>query len=599
MNPAQQKLMQNLPYNIEQIFNQICQYKIFEVNLKRAILMNNNSNIKKVRLINYSWFEKWKKISCYEGIKDELNMCQTIPENYKNSIQNFYQVVQSLQIAEKLDPNINNNSILSGFDNSLGMCEIDPYSNFELISPDLWDCFVPINTNNINNGTSIELNIHYLTKNSLMIHLSRKSCYIIFWRTNEQKLGKIILLFKNENEKIKGLDTLKNTGVNYFYNCFLDDLEVEKDVIVNNISFKCINRNEDRFLNKNNDNDNDQYDIPVGLDNIGLTCYMNSALQSLVNIQKLTKYFLNNNIDENNQILSYAYLQVVKNLLRLTDESKTITSYSPVEFNGIAGTYPLFQGLAGDSIDLIRYFLQTIHNELNHSTSENYFLKYYTNNYGNNLIAQKLNNFITSFSHNNQSIITNTFFFMEKIQLKCCSCNNISVSFGCLSDLIFPLEEIRKYKINKYGINENSINLLEGFEFYQRETNIFGQNQISCNFCCFQSNAIQCNTLYSMPDILIINLNRGKGNIYNVGIKYEKEIDLSKQIETNIQSNKFRLISIISHFGESGTSGHFISFCFVQDKNRWYEFNDNIVTESSFEEASNKGDSYILFYQRI
>ena len=159
MNNAQQILMQSIPYNVEEIFNQICQYKIFEVNLKRAILMNDKSNIYKVRFINSAWFEKWKKISGYEGIKDELYMNQSIPENYKNCINNYYKVVQNLEITEKLDPNINNPIIFSGFNHSLGRFEINPTANFELISPELWHCFAPKNSNNINRGTTIELDI--------------------------------------------------------------------------------------------------------------------------------------------------------------------------------------------------------------------------------------------------------------------------------------------------------------------------------------------------------------------------------------------------------------------------------------------------------
>ena len=137
MSYGQQILMNSLPYNIDQIFTQICHYKIFEVNLKRAILMNDKSNIKKVRLINSTWFEKWKKISCYEGIKDELNMCSTIPENYNNSLNNYYRVVQNLEIGGKLDLNVNNNSLMSGFKDYQGNYEINPYSNFDLISPEL------------------------------------------------------------------------------------------------------------------------------------------------------------------------------------------------------------------------------------------------------------------------------------------------------------------------------------------------------------------------------------------------------------------------------------------------------------------------------
>lgn len=82
-----------------------------------------------------------------------------------------------------------------------------------------------------------------------------------------------------------------------------------------------------------------------------------------------------NEIDEYNQILSFAYLNVVKNLLRKTNESKYITSYSPIEFQGIISINPLFKG-ASDSIDLIYHFLDTIHKELNFQTNENILSKY-------------------------------------------------------------------------------------------------------------------------------------------------------------------------------------------------------------------------------
>lgn len=96
--------------------------------------------------------------------------------------------------------------------------------------------------------------------------------------------------------------------------------------------------------NKSPDGKKISINDPVGLNNIGLTCYMNSALQYLVHIPKLSNYFLQkkNEINEYNQILSYAYLQIVENLLRKTKESQYITSYSPIEFQGIASINPLF-----------------------------------------------------------------------------------------------------------------------------------------------------------------------------------------------------------------------------------------------------------------
>ena len=69
------------PYNLETFFKQICQYKSFQVDLKRAILQNKPNKIQRVRLINSNWFNKWKKISCYEAIKDELDLGISIQQN--------------------------------------------------------------------------------------------------------------------------------------------------------------------------------------------------------------------------------------------------------------------------------------------------------------------------------------------------------------------------------------------------------------------------------------------------------------------------------------------------------------------------------------
>ena len=60
----------------------------------------------------------------------------------------------------------------------------------------------------------------------------------------------------------------------------------------------------------------------------------------------------------------------------------------------------------------------------------------------------------------------------------------------------------------------------------------------------------------------------------------------------------YELRCIVTHLGPSGTAGHYIAFCYVENENKWYKFDDSIVTESSFKDASNTGDSYLLFYKR-
>ena len=259
---------------------------------------------------------------------------------------------------------------------------------------------------------------------------------------------------------------------------------------------------------------------------------------------------------------------------------------------------PIFQGIAGDAIDLINFFLQQIHSELNLATNENIFIKYIINNCGNSIKFNNLNQTINTFCPNNRSIITNLFYFLDKCKISCCKCQQVTYTFQFVNVLVFPLEAIREAKSKKYGIYQTGINIMDGFEFYERSTPLMNENMIYCNYCKMQTCAYQYNAMYSSPEYLIINLNRGKGKQFKVLIKLEEIIDITKFVEFKGDNNRYKLISVITHLGQSGASGHFIAYCYVEKEQGWFKFNDAIVTPSSFQEAS-YGDSYIVIYKRI
>ena len=144
-----------------------------------------------------------------------------------------------------------------------------------------------------------------------------------------------------------------------------------------------------------------------------------------------------------------------------------------------------------------------------------------------------------------------------------------------------------------------SVDLNECFEFYKQDKYLSGDNQFLCTGCKMQCNCIHSNHLYTLPEILVCNLNRGKGNIYKVGITFPEMIDLSSEVETNLDKHNYKLICIIPHIGPHGTGGHYVAFCFLEDKGKWYKFDDSIVTESNFNDAINFGDTYVLFYKRM
>ena len=246
---------------------------------------------------------------------------------------------------------------------------------------------------------------------------------------------------------------------------------------------------------------------------------MNATLQCLAHVEDFTKYLLQNkaNIkkDKYRKKLSNAFVEVLENIW----ENNIITYYAPNNFkNLISEMNPLFAGIqANDSKDLVLFILETMHNELNAAKNVN-------------------------ITHNIQ----------------------------CFNILIMPLEEVRKFK-NRY---QNWVTLRECFEYYQKSDFMMGENQIYCNYCKKMSTSENNTTLIVGPKLLILNLNRGKGLQFNVSISFDEYINISDFIYYNNTNVNYRLIGVVTHFGPSGESGHFIAFCKSFVDGNWYRYND-------------------------
>ena len=330
----------------------------------------------------------------------------------------------------------------------------------------------------------------------------------------------------------------------------------------------------------------------IGLQNVGATCYMNAGLQCLSNIPKLRTYFLDNKIKikkPKKNVLSSSLLTIFENLW----ENQKIKYFVPQEFkNIISDMNPLFEGIqANDTKDLILFILETIHNELN-------IIK--NINIGDNDINPEdynsvFNNFFLYFQKNYNSIISNLFFGMNNSMMTCCNCNITVHNVQCFNILFFPLEEVRKFK----GIQQNIVSIYDCFDFNQKQDFLIGANQIICNHCHQMANAISQTKIIISPNVLIINLNRGRGLLYDIKIIFEEFLKLRNYIYYDESPHYYELIGVVSHLGGSDMSGHFIAFCKNSENLKWYKYNDSIVTESSFQEVISFGVPYVLFYNFI
>ena len=272
---------------------------------------------------------------------------------------------------------------------------------------------------------------------------------------------------------------------------------------------------------------------------------------------------------------------------------------------------PLFTGIgANDARYLINFIIIQLHDELNKS-DYNYI---HNNNDNNNIIdytnkEEVQKNFMKTFIAKNKSIISDLFFSMNNTITRCASCAIQLYSYESYWFLEFPLEEVRefKYQNNQFNVynnlnnNENVISIYDCFE-YDRKMNLMdGPNQMYCDKCRRSSNASIITNLETVPNILIILLNRESDIDIDVRILFEENLNLSNFIEYKNTGSKYKLIGIITKFGGNEKGEHFIAYCREPKSNLWSKYNDAIVSDvQDFQkEVIDFVKPYILFYKKI
>lgn len=361
-------------------------------------------------------------------------------------------------------------------------------------------------------------------------------------------------------------------------------------------------------------------------------CYKN-LIEELTNCKKKKKYKIN--------LKNYNYDEKAKDYIK------------PQEFKDlISKKNPLFKGIkANDSKDLILFLLEGMDDELtkrNNKTNEK--VNFYGKNRNdmipenfkkvhNSIFADLFYGFQRSFmkclscNHEDEtfSVFNFLIFPLEKIynslnqknnvmnmnnmnniymnnmnNIYINNMNNISFSnnysnfrrgIGNQNQFNMPtaIMPSSKMNLNNYNINniKRKLNLENCFKENENEEVLGGDNQIYCNHCNRSSDAITKNEIYKAPNVLILIINRGKGNSFKCDLDFPLKLDISKFINNPESPKIYNLIGVISHLGESSMEGHFIAYCKHFDDN-WYIFNDAIVrpVENIF-----NGTPYILFYQ--
>ncbi|XP_034111117.1 ubiquitin carboxyl-terminal hydrolase 20 [Drosophila albomicans] len=131
-----------------------------------------------------------------------------------------------------------------------------------------------------------------------------------------------------------------------------------------------------------------------------------------------------------------------------------------------------------------------------------------------------------------------------------------------------------------------------------------GDNMYSCERCNKLRTGIKYSRVLNLPEVLCIHLKR-----FRHDLSYSSKIssyvyfplegfDMRPYLDKNCKSQvpTYNLCSVICHHGTVG-GGHYTCYARNSLNGRWYEFDDQFVTEVSPEVVQNC-QAYVLFYQK-
>ena len=425
---------------------------------------------------------------------------------------------------------------------------------------------------------------------------------------NNNEIGEIIKLTENENKQ-----NLNNNN------------NIEKNIACENKKIAI----KDNFITP----------PLIGLENLAFTSYLNATLQCLCQIEKIVNYFkYNNKINEKlkqykdnniNETITFAFKNIIENLWpsnsdyinnEYNHQNMNNKYYSPYIFKEIL--IKMYNINNKEPKDLINFLITKLHDELN-KAPKNIIVN--NNNFeidqSNKMVM--LSNFAQKFIKENQSIISDIFYGIKYNCIECSNCKIIKYYFHSYLLLVFPLDEIKNYKIKQLQnfmlLNQNfmlidpiiyqqnllnvqlniqtinSVNIYDCFEFEQNKECFIFNNSQYCNNCNNMYPFLNKNILYTIPEILIIALNREISS--NIKLEFAEDLNLMNFIEMKDTGFQLKLIGVITYVGNE----NYISYCKSPIDYQWYKYeNDSVSKVLNFnEQILNYGVPYILFYQKI